>query len=97
VATFKLYPEAELDLEDTWLYTAKTWSDDQAVTYIDDIEAVFLLLADNPFLCRERTELQPPVRIHNFQSHLIVYKQLGDDIGIIRILHESVDIEGNLE
>jgi toxin ParE1/3/4 len=97
VATFKLYPEAELDLEGIWEYTAKTWSDNQAVKYIDDIEAVFLLLVDNPFLCRERVELQPPVRIHCFQSHLIVYRQLGDDIGIIRILHESVDVEERLE
>ncbi len=97
MATFKLYPEAELDLERVWGYTAKTWGDNQAIKYIDDIEMAFLLLVDNPFLCRERTELQPPVRIHHFQSHLIVYKQLGDDFGIIRILHESVDVEGHLE
>jgi toxin ParE1/3/4 len=97
VATFKLYPEAELDLEDIWQYTTKTWSDNQAVKYIDDIDAVFYLLVDNPFLCRERTEFQPPVRIHGFQSHLIVYRQLGDDIAIIRILHESVDVEERLE
>ncbi|PHS71174.1 MAG: hypothetical protein COB22_07500 [Cycloclasticus sp.] len=55
------------------------------------------MLVENPFLCRERIELQLPVRIHHFQNHLIVYKQLGDGIGIIRILHESVDIEGHLE
>ncbi|MBQ0721651.1 MAG: type II toxin-antitoxin system RelE/ParE family toxin [Gammaproteobacteria bacterium] len=97
MATFRLYPEAELDLESVWEYTAKTWGDNQAIKYIDDIETAFLLLVENPFLCRERTEFQPPVRIHHFQSHLIVYKQLGDDIGIIRILHESVDIEGHLE
>ena len=52
VATFKLYPEAELDLDDIWQYTVKTWSDDLAVKYIDDIEAVFLLLAENHFLGR---------------------------------------------
>ena len=52
MATFKLYPEAELDLDDIWQYTVKTWSDDLAVKYIDDIEAVFLLLAENHFLGR---------------------------------------------
>ncbi|MBL4576086.1 MAG: type II toxin-antitoxin system RelE/ParE family toxin [Opitutaceae bacterium] len=97
MVTFKLYPEAELDLEAIWQYTAKTWGDNQAIKYIDDIEVVFYLLVVNPFLCRERIELQPPVRIHHFQSHLIVYKQLGGGIGIIRILHESVDIEGHFE
>tara|TARA_R110002095_G_scaffold55469_5_gene47807 strand:+ start:1254 stop:1547 length:294 start_codon:yes stop_codon:yes gene_type:complete len=97
VATFKLYPEAELGLEPVWEYTAKTWGDNQAIKCIDDIETAFLLLVDNPFLCHERTELQPPVRRHHFQSHLIVYQQLGDDIGVIRILHESVDVEGHLE
>ncbi|WP_288356247.1 hypothetical protein [uncultured Cycloclasticus sp.] len=54
-------------------------------------------MADNPFPCRERAELQPPARIHNFKSHLIVYRQLGDAIAIICTLNESFDVEDRIE
>jgi toxin ParE1/3/4 len=95
--TFTLYPEAELDLEKIWRYTVDTWGVSQAIHYIEELDAAFQLLADNPLLSRERIEFQPSVRIHHFKHHLIVYqRQAEKEVAIIRILHESMDIETQL-
>tara|TARA_R110001592_G_C13088740_1_gene743256 strand:- start:790 stop:1098 length:309 start_codon:yes stop_codon:yes gene_type:complete len=88
---------AEQDLVDIWLYTFKEWGEQQADKYLDELDASIQLLADQPLICRERTELEPPVRIHHEGHHLIVYLTLGDDINLVRVLHESMDIDSHLE
>lgn len=96
MANYKLYPQAEADLEKIWRYTEKTWSIQQANFYIDKLVDVFGLLAETPELTRERTEFTPPVRIHSHAHHLVVYQQTHDGIEIIRILHESMDVTQQL-
>jgi toxin ParE1/3/4 len=82
-----LSPEAEGDLEGIWVYTAKTWSIDQANHYIDELVAKFDLLAKAPFIARERTEFVPPVSVHRHQSHVIIYRLSGKDLDILRVAH----------
>ena len=93
----RLTPAAREDLADIWRYTDEEWGTDQATEYTRDIDLAFRLLADEPKLCRERTEFDPPVRIYHQASHLIIY--LVDDQGIVvvRILHERMDVETQLE
>ena len=67
------------------------------VVYLDDLDEAFHLLAEQPLLCRERNELRPPVRIHHHAHHLIVYLAMEDGINIVRVLHENMDIENQLE
>lgn len=43
-----------------------------------------------------RNEFEPPVRIHHHGRHLIVYQNQNEHILIIRILHDSMDIEQHL-
>jgi toxin ParE1/3/4 len=47
---YRLSPSAEADLDDIWVYTATTWSDDQAHTYIAKLFDAFVALGDNPQL-----------------------------------------------
>jgi toxin ParE1/3/4 len=58
---------------DNWLYSFDNWGDEQADKYLDDLEATFNLLSETPFICRERDEFIPPVRIYHYAHHLIVY------------------------
>ena len=88
---------AEQDLIEIWLYTLNEWGEYQADKYLDDLEEAIRLLAEQPLICRERTELSPPVRIHHHAHHLIVYLALEDGINIIRVLHESMDVDGHME
>ena len=88
---------AEEDLVAIWLYTFNEWGEQQADKYLDDLNAAITLLADQPLICRERTELEPPVRIHHHGHHLIVYLALDNGINLVRLLHESMDVDSHLE
>ncbi|MDE0155945.1 MAG: type II toxin-antitoxin system RelE/ParE family toxin [Gammaproteobacteria bacterium] len=88
---------AEQDLIEIWLYTLNEWGEYQADKYLDDLEEAIRLLAEQPLICRERTELNPPVRIHHHAHHLIVYLALEDGINVVRVLHESMDVDSHME
>ena len=88
---------AEQDLIEIRLYTLNEWGEYQSDKYLDDLDAAIRLLAEQPLICRERTELNPPVRIHHHAHHLIVYLALKDGINVIRVLHESMDVDSYVE
>lgn len=89
--SYRLRPRAVEDLEVIWLYTVAQWSVDQAELYIRQLMTGLDLLAANPEIARERTELSPPVRIHRIAAHLIVYRIQPDFLDIIRIRHGRED------
>lgn len=85
-ARYRLTPAALADLDDIWRYSAETWSAGQADRHLDDLVRVFEMIAAMPTLAREHREFDPPVRIHPYQSHLIIYTQSSDHIVILRLL-----------
>ena len=96
MATYKLYPAAVSDLEQIWRYSFDRWGINQAELYTDDLISAFQMLANTPSLSRERDEFSPPVRIHPHARHLIVYLQADHGIDIVRVLHESMDVDTQL-
>lgn len=91
VTHYRLSPKAYTDLDDIWRYTAETWSLVQADTYIDELVKTFETLVQMPFLAKERTEFVPPIRIHVFGAHLIIYMIRGDHVTIVRLLGAKQD------
>jgi len=89
--SYKLTAKAQQDLEQIWLYGAKTWSASQADQYIDDLALVFEMLVAMPAMARERKEFTPPVRIHVHRKNLVIYTIVEDYILIIRILAGQQD------
>lgn len=83
---FRLTPAAQADLEEIWLYSAHTWSPEQAERYTDALEETFKRLLAMPEMARERSEFTPPVRIHPSGEHLIIYRIEADHLAIVRIL-----------
>ncbi|MBB2971698.1 toxin ParE1/3/4 [Mesorhizobium sp. RMAD-H1] len=64
----------------------------QARKYYDELFEAFDLIAANPRMARERHELSPPMRIHPFKAHLIIYYiDNDDDIFIVRVRHGQED------
>ncbi|WP_428670999.1 type II toxin-antitoxin system RelE/ParE family toxin [Roseibium sp.] len=94
---YRLTPAAEHDLEDIWQYTARNWSEDQADSYVDALEGAFNTLLAMPEIARERTEFNPPVRIHPSAQHAIIYRVQGDHIVILRVLGGRQDWKVLLE
>lgn len=67
-----------------------------AKRYNDELFALLDLIATNPRMARERHEISPPVRIHPFKAHLVVYRIIEDgNIFVIRIRHGHEDWAGD--
>lgn len=92
-----LRPAAEADLSAIWLQGAEIWGIDQAERYSDGLFAVFDLLAEFPEMARERGEFTLPLRIHPSGSHLVIYRQEGQGVEIIRILHAHQNLMAYLQ
>ena len=91
LTAYRLTPAAQTDLEDIWLYTLAQWSIPQADRYIDILEETFERLLFMPEMARERTEFDPPVRIHPSAEHLIIYRIEADHLAILRVLGAGQD------
>ena len=92
-----LTPAAQRDLDDIWDYTARTWSPQQASAYLRSLKQALQMIASQPRLAREREDISPPVRIHPFASHLIIYRIEDDHILVIRIVHSRQSWQTLLE
>ena len=93
---YKTTPEADSDLIGIYLYGFQNFGERQAEGYFSELKDCFQLLSETPFVCRERFEFIPPVRIHHHGRHLIIYMIQDDLILIIRVLHDSMDIGRHL-
>lgn len=90
--------EALSDLEKIWIYTREKWSKEQADRYysllIDEIQ----FLQSNDYTGKSAEYIRPGYRVSFVKSHIIFYKVFDDQkLEIIRILHQSVNIDKWLE
>ncbi|MEO3416202.1 type II toxin-antitoxin system RelE/ParE family toxin [Roseovarius sp. CAU 1744] len=88
---YHLSQEAEEDITSIAAIGIAEFGLDQARRYHDGLFELFGLLATNPEMARERMELHPPVRIHRYRSHMVIYRIDGHDITIIRVRHGRED------
>jgi len=93
---YRVSRKAQTDIRDIGLYTQQQWGKEQRRRYLSGMEDRFRHLAETPFLGAERPEFQPPVRIHTYEKHLIVYIPEKSGILIVRVLHESMDVPAQL-
>ena len=88
---FRLSRRARQDIVDIYLHSEDAFGEAHADRYVADLESMFAFLAEHPMAARERVELTPPVRIHPYRAHLIVYRLDGDDVLILRLRHGRTD------
>jgi len=88
-------PAAVADLERIWDYSADRWGPDQADRYTDEIRDACLALAGE----RARgqgVDLRPGYLKYRTGSHVIYYRDRGEWLDVIRVLHGRMDVERNL-
>ncbi|GJE77642.1 type II toxin-antitoxin system RelE/ParE family toxin [Methylorubrum suomiense] len=71
--TYRTTEAADRDIAGLYADGEAQFGTPQAERYQDGLFDLFDLLADNPRLARERPEFTPPVRIHPYGAHLVVY------------------------
>lgn len=92
MAGFRLTRAAADDLVQIYLEGLAMFGAAQADRYHDGLGAAFAFLADYPLAARLRDEISPPVRVHRYQSHLILYDIAEDDaVLILRVRHGRED------
>ncbi|ACM29059.1 type II toxin-antitoxin system RelE/ParE family toxin [Rhizobium rhizogenes] len=89
---FSLFVEAEEDIIAIAEQGVRLFGSAYAKRYHDELFSLLDLIAANPRMAREREEISPPVRIHPFKAHLVVYRIEEDGaIFVIRIRHGHED------
>jgi toxin ParE1/3/4 len=97
MGSFRLTVLALKDLRSIGRYTQTTWGREQRNRYLTKLDESFHLLAANPQRGRVCDDIRAGYRKYHVGRHLIFYRIVQDDIEIIRILHDSMDVESNLD
>lgn len=88
-------PAAEADLAEIHGYSLAEWGAAQAATYIDTLIARMKWLALDRSRWRPRDDLRPGLRPGLYGQlegrHLILYREAGGRLQIIRVLHQRMD------
>ena len=79
--------QADIDRDQIWEYTVERWSVAQAETYLTGLDRLLRLLADHPQIASERPNLDPPVRLHKYNSHLVIFTADEATLEVIRVVH----------
>ena len=93
--TLTFSPAAVADIGAIWDYTAETWGEDQADRYLDDIHNACIALAGGERAGR-RVDVREGYLKYPVGRHLIFFRQDGPRIVVIRVLHQSMDVERHL-
>jgi toxin ParE1/3/4 len=92
VPRFSLTRAAADDLTAIFLQGIEQFGLPQADAYHEGLSAIFAFLADYPNAARLREEISPPVRVHPYKAHLVIY-DVGyeDEVIILRVRHGRED------
>jgi toxin ParE1/3/4 len=90
---YRLTNAAAADVAAIFVRGAAEFGAAQAEKYHAGLERIFEFLAANPRVARERDEFSPPVRLHPFGVHIVVYRIVDEDILVVRVLHGRQDWE----
>ncbi|MBL7003701.1 MAG: type II toxin-antitoxin system RelE/ParE family toxin [Gammaproteobacteria bacterium] len=87
----KFTDSAQLDLESVTDFTIENWGNNQAETYLNQLQELLNTLAENPTLGLMRESLGTNIQSFQYKSHHIFYFCENDTLHILRILHGSSD------
>ena len=88
---YSLSLAARQDLRTIYMDSEAAFGETQAGRYVTGLRRTLTFLADNPRAARERAEFEPPVRVHRYGSHVVIYVLDGEDVLVVRIRHGRED------
>lgn len=93
---YRLTNKALDDLRSIARYTEKTWGLEQRNRYLSKLDSNFQMLAHEPHLGRACDDIKKGYRKHHVGRHLIFYRRIASRVEIVRILHDSMDVDSHL-
>lgn len=88
---------ADEDLFAVYANGLRDFGEAQTERYLSGLLEAFAFITAYPLSARERREFSPPVRMHVFGSHVIVYAVRQEDVLILRVLHARQDWRRHLD
>ncbi|WP_435171706.1 type II toxin-antitoxin system RelE/ParE family toxin [Falsirhodobacter sp. 1013] len=88
-------PAAAADLDGIWDYTAERWGVRQAESYTDALQGACEALAAGTRVGRP-ADVRPGVLKALVGAHMVYFRDRGDHLAVIRILHQRQDVSRNL-
>lgn len=94
MANVVLRQKAIDDLNTIWVYSFEKWSENQANKYYSLIRHACNEIGKNPTIGEVYNEISENLYGLKSGKHILFYQLLsGDEIDVIRILHESMDLK----
>ena len=87
----RITPRARDDLKNIGRYTERSWGKAQRNHYLNNIEARFQWLAENPLLGKHRTDICEGYYSFPEGQHVVFYLIGSSAIDIIGIIHKEMD------
>jgi toxin ParE1/3/4 len=91
-----LTPTARQDFRAILRYTREVWGERQRLIYGRRLDAAMDELTRYPNLGRTRDDLPSGMHALPVERHVIYYRVEGQEITVIRILHERMDAPAHL-
>ena len=91
MARAELTHEAERDLIDIYLYGVEHFGPEVADRHAEALSTKIMSAAENPSFGADYSFVRRGLRRHECASHAIYYRQTGDGILVLRILHGRMD------
>jgi len=95
---YRISEKAVEDLENIWIYTFQTWSLRQADKYFNLLMDEIDYISEHPYKGKDYSHIKIGYFKAPFKRHVIFYKINKNDniIEIIRVLHQQMDVDENL-
>ena len=96
---YSISQKAIADLDAIWDYTAKQWSENQAIKYYEQIALSIQCISDLPeFAVQEYNSIKSGLLGYHVGHHVIFFKRAQDgSINVDRILHETMDFRRHFD
>ena len=92
-----LAPAARADLASIRSYTLERWGLGQAETYLRGLGDCLTALAAGSAITRPADHIRPGYRRLRYGSHFLFFLEEEQTVRIVRILHQRMDQEAQLE
>ena len=96
-ARFRISEAAISDLDGIWEFTLHKWSKKQADRYYYLIMNEIEFIAGNINSGKPMNHVKKGYFASYVKSHMILFKRNKEIVEVIRVLHQKMDIESNLD